>query len=322
MKNLIFALLITSGLSNQAFSENLQNYEGSSFREVIEVLTDLNPTLKSLQEIEEFKIYQAGNLPVYPVNSLTVFGTNTPLIKDAQRTLNERFDYYDYLPKKLHPNGVCVTGEWEIDKASAYSGYFKQGSKALFIGRISVTMGSVARGEKRGFGFAGKIFPTMDENAIVKTANFFSVDVLLGTKLERVLDARMTNQPETGFKFSMLGLALKIASTFKQADQDPTFRPLTPIAKLGESGLIKTPRWFRLSAVASTLKNHQSDFRNEILKAFQDNKEVAFNIDATDIDPDRNAHMWSNLGKIRLTRALASFACDRKLHFAHPRMKE
>src|SRR5260370_37491372 len=30
----------------------------------------------------------------------------------------------------LHPNGVCLTGRWEITEESNYSGYFRQGSKA------------------------------------------------------------------------------------------------------------------------------------------------------------------------------------------------
>ena len=37
----------------------------------------------------------------------------------------------------LHPNGVCLTGVWEITEDSEYSGYFRKGSRALTIGRYS-----------------------------------------------------------------------------------------------------------------------------------------------------------------------------------------
>lgn len=323
MKKITLALVIMLGLSSHSYGETPHTYEGSSFREVLEMLTQQNPNLKTTQEAEEFKVYQRGLIPYYPVNSQTVFGTKVTLVKDAQRTVNERYDYYDYLPKKLHANGVCVVGEWEINKPSPYSGYFMLGSKGLFIGRISVTMGHVVRGEKRGFGFAGKIFPTMNENEVVKTANFFAVDVLLGTSTGMALETKMTNQPDTGFDLSLLGLGLKISSALKQADQDPSFRPLTPIARLGETtGPIITPHWFRLSAATNTIKNSQSDFRNEILSALQENKEVSFNVDVSDTTSDRDANSWNNIGKIRLTRALVSYGCDRQLHFAHPKLNE
>ena len=31
----------------------------------------------------------------------------------------------------LHPNGVCLTGLWEITEETEYSGYFRKGSRAL-----------------------------------------------------------------------------------------------------------------------------------------------------------------------------------------------
>ena len=37
----------------------------------------------------------------------------------------------------LHPNGICLTGLWEITEETAYSGYFRKDSRALVIGRYS-----------------------------------------------------------------------------------------------------------------------------------------------------------------------------------------
>ena len=35
----------------------------------------------------------------------------------------------------LHPNGICLTGRWEITEETRYSGYFANGSRALAVGR-------------------------------------------------------------------------------------------------------------------------------------------------------------------------------------------
>ncbi len=320
--NKIFITTIIFTLPWSLQAQNTNPYKGSSFQEVLGVITNPSPVLKSQKEIEEFAAYQKGELPYYPVNALTVFSTNPALTKDAQRTVSEKFDYYDYLPKKLHANGVCLVGQWKIDKASSYSGYFKKGSRGLFIGRASVTMGNVLQGSKRGFGFAGKLFPTTNETEIVKTASFFAVDVLLGTKTDRFLETSMTNQPETGFSLSALGLGLRIASALKKADEDPSFRPVTPISRLGEAGIVKTPHWIKVSAVSNLIKNNEKDFRNELMKASRDNQGLTFDIAVSDRTSDRTSSDWEKIGQIKISKAFISYGCDRQLHFAHPRLKD
>ena len=36
------------------------------------------------------------------------------------------------------PNGVCLTGDWMITEPTEYTGYFRQDSRGLVIGRYSV----------------------------------------------------------------------------------------------------------------------------------------------------------------------------------------
>jgi len=318
----LFQAQTCQGSSQQDFSsyQPSTSYQGSSFQQVLKVISDANAPLKSKKELDEFAAYKSGQLPHYPVNAMTVFSSSPALLKDAQRTVSERHDYYDYLPKKLHANGVCLIGEWQVDQPSVYSGYFKQGSRGLFIGRASVTMNEIHRGSKRGFGFAEKIFPTLNESEIVKTANFFTVDVMLGTNTDRILETAMTNEPESGFNFSALGLGLRVASTLKKADENPSFRPVTPVAKLNESGSVKNPHWIRVSAARNLVKNDQIDFRSEILQAMKDNPELVFNIDVSDTVSDRKAEGWTRIGSIKIRKALVSYGCDRQLHFAHPRL--
>jgi hypothetical protein len=296
-------------------------YIGSSFNEVQGILGNEQPQVKSQQQADELAVYQENRLPFYPVTASSVFGPGADLVKDAQRTVNEDFDYFEYLPKKLHPNGVCVSGTWEITQPSDFSGLFRQGTRSLFIGRISVAMGEVRKGEKRGFGFAGKIFPTRIESEVIKTANFFTVDVLLGTDINRFLETSLTNEPNIGFSFSLLSLFLKIGSALKEADEAPGFRPISPIAKMSEVGKVKSPKWMRLSASSETLKNDEGDFRNEVLLALFENKNLNFNIEVSDKTGHRNKSGWNQLGKINIDHAIVGYGCDRRLHFAHPKVK-
>ncbi len=314
-----FALLIL-GINSFAASSPM-----SSFNEVHGVLNNQHINLKTEIERKEFAVYEANLLPQYPVNSTSLFSEGSEaLTKDAKRTINRSEDYYDRLPKMLHPNGVCITGEWIMTKNSKYTGYFKNGSRGLFIGRVSTAMEETSVGNKRGFGIAGKLYPTMNPDEKVKTANFFSVDVLFGTDLDRLLDTKTTNEPETGFSFSLMGMALKIASALSSADSNPGFRPLYPISEIGlnSNELANTPKWLRLSFARGTIKNNEYDFRNEVLQAVEDNKVLTINVEASNKGKDRNDNsLWTKLGEIQINEAIVSYGCDRQLHFAHPKIK-
>ncbi|MNT53855.1 hypothetical protein D3C72_1909690 [compost metagenome] len=85
---------------------------------------------------------------------------------------------------------------------------------------------------------------------------------------------------------------------------------------------VKVPHWIRLSAAPSMKKNNQVDFRSEVLQAVHDNGELVFYIDVSDTTSDRNSRKgWKRLGEIRVSQAVVSYGCDRRLHFAHPKLK-
>ena len=46
----------------------------------------------------------------------------------------------------LHPNGICLTGLWQITEETSYSGCFRQGSQALIVGRYSTCCTKTRRG--------------------------------------------------------------------------------------------------------------------------------------------------------------------------------
>lgn len=299
------------------------DYRGSSFQEIVDVLNDESVPLTTSRQRDEFALYKQPTLPRYPMNAKSLFMQGSvALERDAIRTTSERFDYYDHLPKKLHPNGVCVTGTWTIDKQTPYSGYLASKAKGLFVGRISVAMQEVTKDHKRGFGIAGKIFPTMNEQEIVPTGNFFTVDVLMGTRAQRVLEVKTTNEPEMGFDFSLIGLGLKIASALIKGDDNPMFRPLTQVASLDNASAIKQPKWIRLSPSSHLKKNDESDFRAEIIRALAENKILTYEIAVSETTKDRESIKgWRSIGQLRIDRALVSYGCDRRLHFSHPKLK-
>ncbi|MCB1660275.1 MAG: hypothetical protein KDI39_18785, partial [Pseudomonadales bacterium] len=189
----------------------------SSFNEVYQVVFGTSDA-KTVIEQQEAQLYADNKLPQYQVNTSNFIkdGVNL-LIGDANRTLNETADYYPRLEKHLHSNGICFSGTWNITQKTPYTGYFKQGAQGLMIARASTALTETERGDPRAFGMAGKLFPTTNPNLKVKTANFFTVDVLAGTQRDHYLDVKMTNEPKTGFRFAVIPLAFYVGRVFNKA---------------------------------------------------------------------------------------------------------
>ncbi len=302
-----------------------QAHAASSFQDTKNVIMDDSAAVVLNEKVaEELAIYRANKLPQYKVNSSSIFEFGTSQLEsDAHRTFKEKADYLERLPKLVHSNGVCVTGTWDMNTDNVHTGAFSAGRKSLFVGRISVAMEETSRGSKRGFGFAGKIFPTLNPDEIVATENFFSVDVLMGTKVPKFLETSMTNEPELGFDLWAISLGLKIAKVFSKADSNPGFRSVQNLSMQGlEAGSdFKGPHWIRISADSKTILNNQADFRNEVLQAVKDNGVLTFDIMGSDKSKDRSQiSEWKLLGKIKIDTAKVSYGCDRRLHFSHPRL--
>lgn len=297
----------------------------SSFDDVVSALRDEATPLATAQAQQEFAVYRRGELPQYPMNMRSIFREGSAALEQAaQRTIGDRVDVRERLPKLLHPNGVCVIGTWKMEHDRAFTGAFAPGTEHLFVGRVSVAMENTTSADKRGFGFAGKLFPTTDPREVVNTENFFSVDILMGAKTNRFLDTATTNEPEVGFDAWLIGFGLKIMKALTTADENPGFRPLKNVASLGLAPGEKAvhPKWLRLSAASATKKNNEVDFRAEVLRAVRENQTLEFVVDGSDTTSDRKATSgWSRLGRIEVREAVVSYGCDRRLHFAHPRLK-
>lgn len=296
----------------------------TTFNDVERVVFGPMPPAQNDEQVQEQSIYQQSLLPQYRVTISNFFEDGINLLtQDAQRTVSDTADYYPRLEKRVHSNGICFKGTWTITEETPYSGYFKKGSTGLLIARASTALSETKRGQPRAFGFAGKLFPTLNPAATTETANFFLVDVLAGVQRNRYLDVKMTNKPETGFRFSVIALALRVNSAFGKADSKQNIRQLYPIGELGlASGeTAKSPLYMMLQASAQIPRNDEVDFRDELNIEKTASGNLVFNILVSDVSARKTASSWARIGEVVLTQSKVSYGCDRQLHFAHPKTR-
>lgn len=299
-------VIILIGLVSYSISPFANNYQGSSAEEVWGEVNS-SPYL---------------TLPKHKISYISLLkGFKSKIKQSANRTLNNKLDILPYFDKLAHPNGVCLKGTWNIVEENPYSGLFKQGSKAIIISRSSVALSRTTVGSNRGFGLAGKIFPTLDETKKVQTANFFLVDDLGGTKAPNYTGVEMTNEPKvskTLAVISHLAYSIKLAITFGKADSNPGIRQLYQISEMNEDKEVITPKWMMVKARQGQNINER-DFRDELN---MDNraKNLFFDIYTTSTG-NKNKKNWKKLGYIEFTESIASESCDHRLHFNHPKWK-
>lgn len=243
----------------------------------------------------------------------------------------------------VHPNGVCLTGEWEIDPAadSAYTGYFKPGSRALIVGRYSVCCTETRRGRPRSLSLVGKLFPTTDRNhtAKLKTANFIAQEDLGGSRSNDISEVEIRNAPNVSpwWRGAAFPVLVVTGIVLRRTDRETTVRQLYEIAELGKPAGQPTqcPQFMRLMVDPPEVRdNHQDlDFRDEILGRIYDRgdpkprRKLIFHIEVSDTATSwslanlivrRRITDWRRIGQIVFDEAVASYNGDFVLHFHHP----
>ena len=192
------------------------------------------------------------SLPVYDVTlgralrGILPFGKGWGFLKAARRALVSGADLRwgtdgRGFRRILHPNGVCLTGTWEIDGApegTAYTGYFRPGSRALIVGRYSTCCTETRSGHYRSLALVGKLFPTIDKGDARSyiTANFITQQDLGGALSPTINDAELRNAPDTTpwRRGPALPVLLLTGLVFQRTDKQPAIRQLYPIAELGK----------------------------------------------------------------------------------------
>jgi len=262
-----------------------------------------------------------AQLPQTKVSYFKLSNENGGIAHDAMRTLYNDADILEPFEKLAHPNGICFKGIWKIDVQNPYGGYFKQGSEALLIARASTAMSNTKSGSTRAFGFAGKLFATMDPQEISKqaSANFFLIENLGGTDAKHYSDVILTNEPPASVTMEVvknIAYGLKVSNAFSDADKNPSIRQLYPISYLGENANAKilTPKWMKIEA-ADSKRVDEKDFREEL--KVERSKPLVFNISVASKSVEEEQE-WQMIGTIKLDASATSFSCDRRLHFKHP----
>jgi hypothetical protein len=188
--------------------------------------------------------------------------------------------------KRLPPPGaserLCLTGLWQITEDTGYSGYFRNGSRALIVGRYSTCCRETRRGHVRSLSLVGKLFPTTDPDhiALLRTANFMTQQNIGGDYNDYINDVELLNAPNT--TALRRGLGIPILALFgimlSVVDKKPSIGQLYQIAELGkaEGESTRAPTFMRLTVPPGQprIEGAGLDFRDEIMAQIYDRGDV------------------------------------------------
>jgi hypothetical protein len=300
--------------------------KGISFNKVIELLRT--------------RPYDPKQLPVRTTPLADI--KNPALLHDSGRTLDSTEDILPPFKRLLHPNGVCLAGEWIIERNNPYSGVYRPGSRCPIVARISPTVDAVTmrKGHANSIGLVGKIFPSHDPNEPVATANFITQTDIGGIIAERstLLFSGLTlsNAPNvTAIRRGAGAIALGVQSrVLAKVDKRTTERQLYPLAEVNMSTTPPyTPAYMKITldpALESLGNKNPKDLRFELWEAVQ-KEPLIYNITLSNRGYTsgpifyRRAHIrWDEqpVGKLVFNQAFLSAPCDDQIHFRHPPWRE
>jgi hypothetical protein len=332
----------------EALSTEDRIYQGSRFAEVRNALF-ANPYQKI------WPGPGGQGLPRYRVTLGSVLRGILPFLgpyffrQAAERTVDSQADLRWGVDGKgfrrlLHPNGICLTGMWEITEDSSYSGYFRKGSRALVVARYSTCCTETRRSHGRSLAMVSKLFPTTDPGQVelLRTANFITQQDIGGDYNDYINDVELRNAPDTTAWRRGLGFPIILVTgvLFKRVDKEPAHRQLYAIAELGKPPQepTQTPEFMRLLVAPEQprIPGKSLDFRDEIMAQIYDpgdpvpKRRLTFHIEVTDEGTTqgpaglqrRTFCNWRFLGKMTFDQAVASYNGDFVIHFHHPTWRD
>ncbi|HEV7919999.1 MAG TPA: hypothetical protein VGR02_04320 [Thermoanaerobaculia bacterium] len=243
----------------------------------------------------------------------------------------------------LHPNGICLTGLWEITEETPYSGYFRKGSRGLTIARYSTCCTETRRGHTRSLAMVGAVYPTTDAShqEPLMTASFITQEDIGGAESRTINEAVLRNAPNTTAtkRGSGMPTLLATAGALMLADKMPTIRQVYQLAELGKAAgdPTRAPEFMQLSVVPEqpVIPGDALDFRDEIMAQLYDRgdpspkRKLVFRIETSDegvthglpVKERREIRNWKAIGTMTFDAAAASFNGDRVFHVNHPKWR-
>jgi hypothetical protein len=334
--------------ANIPISDEDRSYRGSHFAEVRKVLF-ANPYQKVWGDASE------PPLPTYKTTLWSVLQGLLPLARHylfreaTEREIDSKADMRwgpdgKGYRRLIHRNGICLVGSWQITEATNYSGYFRQGSRALLVARYSPCCNETRRGRTRSLSLVGKLFPTTEPNhaAPLETANFITQQDLGGDYTDYINDAEFRNAPDTTIWRRGLGVPIVLvqAIVFSLVDRKISIRQLYPIAELGKSAgePTRAPTFMRVLVAPDQpcIPGEGLDVRDEIMAQIYDKgdprpkRALKFNIEVSDdgvtsgpaFRERRTITNWRHIGKMTVEEAVVSYNGDHVTHFGHPTWRD
>jgi hypothetical protein len=334
----------TEDFGAEALTDQDRAYNGSRFAEVRDAVF-ANP----YQQV--WGREGSDPLPIYKVTLSSVlrgvlsFGKRYLFQLAVARTVDSHADLRwgangKGFRRLLHPNGVCLTGRWQITEETEYSGYFGKGSEALAVGRYSTCCTETRRGHTRSLALVGKLFPTTDANhpQPLRTANFFTQQDIGGDHTDYINDAELRNAPDVHGLRRAGGLPILLITglVFQRVDKEPAQRQLYQIAELGkpDNEPTRAPKFMRLLVATNQpkIEGDALDFRDEVMAQIFDRgdatpkRTLRFDIEITDegsthgpgLSQNVSFSNWRRIGQLTFDNAVASYNGDFVIHFNHP----
>jgi hypothetical protein len=331
----------TSDFGIETITDQDRAYKGSRFSEVRDAIF-ANPYQP---------VWGSAPLPLYKTTLRSVlkgilpFGKRYLFQQAVARTVDSHADLRWGVDGKgfrrlLHPNGVCLTGRWQITEETEYSGYFRKGSEALLVGRYSTCCTETRRGRTRSLALVGKLFPTTDPNhtELLRTASFFTQQDIGGDHTDYINDAELRNAPNVHAVRRAGGVPILLITglVFQRVDKEPAQRQLYQVAELGKPANEPTraPRFMRLLVASDQpkIEGDGLDFRDEVMAQIFDRgdatpkRTLQFEIEVTDegsthgpgVYQKVTLNNWRRIGRLTFDNAVASYNGDFVIHFNHP----
>lgn len=277
--------------------------------------------------------------PLYPVNR-HLFGASgdspdNALRAAARRTLSTEADLVDFPHgrKLFQPNGICYEGRWQITADTGFTGAFGAGVSLPAIVRISVMLGAVSAGQRRTLAMGIKLFSAVADPA-ARSADLLVMDAIAGSRRRYTADAVLDNHPDFGGlpAFGEWRTALRIRADMDAVDADLSpagpalrYRDVRAGAVLlpASDGRSRAPHWLRLRVAQGTPRIDAVDFRDELATAAYPDARLIYVIElAAHAQGGKSAARWQRAGELELSASTVSATCDRRLHFAHPRLAQ